>query len=59
VLVVPHGDILYAQRISELEIKEKYDATTDFDRFQETFRDVTPDTLEHYKPKLLQAISKK
>jgi hypothetical protein len=56
---VPHGDILYAQRISELEIKEKYDATTDFDRFQETFRDVTPNTLEHYKPKLLQAISKK
>jgi hypothetical protein len=59
VLVIPHGNILYAQRVSELDVKDKYDAFTDFDKFQEIFTYVEPDTLDHYRPKLLQAISKK
>lgn len=54
VVVVPCGHIFYAQRVGELEIKEEYDATMDFEKFEDVFTRVKKEDISHFKTKALQ-----
>jgi hypothetical protein len=58
VLVVPEGNVFYAQRICEIEIREKYYRLEDFEEFQSIFTKVQSDKLLHYKEKALQDLKK-
>jgi len=54
VVVVPKGNVLYAQKISELETREKYYRIADFEKFQDIFTRVSTEDLSHFKEKALQ-----
>jgi hypothetical protein len=54
VVAVPCGNIFYAQEVDELEIKEEYDATLDFERFENVFTRTKEDDISHFKTKALQ-----
>ena len=58
VLVVPCGDVFYAQRFSELEPQEKYNAETDFERFEHIFTQVDTGNLSDCRTKAIQAMNK-
>lgn len=58
VLVVPCGDVFYAQRVNELETKERYDATVDFKKFEDIFTRMSTDDLTHFKSKAIQNMKK-
>lgn len=58
VIVVPCGDSMYAQKVGELEVKQTYNATTDFSRFEEVFPKVKAEDLSHFKEKALQIIGR-
>jgi len=55
-LAVPCGNILYAQRFSDLGVKRSYDVDRDFERFRDVFPRVTEETIEHFKPIALKAM---
>ena len=59
VVVVPCGRVFYAQRISELEVKEEYDATTDFQKLEDIFTRVKEDDIVHFREKAVQNLEKK
>lgn len=59
VIVIPSGQIFYAQKFNELEIKKKYDAETDFQRFEDFFVEVDKDDLSNCKEKAKQAMMTK
>jgi hypothetical protein len=48
VLVVPIGNIFYAQRICDLERKEKYTPNSDFLRIEEVFPRIKQEDVKHY-----------
>jgi Holliday junction resolvase len=55
VIVVPEGNIFYAQRISELEIQDNdYYQLSDFKEFQDIFTRVEIVTISHFKNIALQ-----
>jgi len=54
IVVVPCGNIFYAQRVGDLEIKEEYDATLDFEKFEDVFTRVKKKDISHFKTKALQ-----
>jgi hypothetical protein len=54
VVVVPCGNIFYAQGLGELEVKEEYDATLDFEKFEDVFARVKKEDVSHFKTKALQ-----
>ena len=55
VVVVPEGNIFYAQRISELEIQENdYYQLSDFEKFQDIFTRVQSEDISYYKGIALQ-----
>ncbi|UCE44002.1 MAG: hypothetical protein JSV57_00430 [Candidatus Bathyarchaeota archaeon] len=56
VIVVPCGNILYAQKVSELEAKGEYDATLEFEKFEAVFPRVKKEDLSHFKNKALDII---
>jgi hypothetical protein len=56
VLAVPCGHTLYAEKIRDLEIKKKYNAETDFDRFEHVFRRVDPEDVSAFTPRILSII---
>jgi len=49
VLVVLDDNVFYAQRISDLQIKEKYDPVIDFCGIREFFQDIDEYEFQHYK----------
>ena len=51
VVVIPCGNVLYAQKVNELETKGMYNATTDFEKFEDVFTRVTAEDLLHYRTK--------
>jgi hypothetical protein len=59
VITIPSGQVFYAQKFNELEIKRKYNAETDFHRFEDFFVDVNKDDLAECKEKAKQAMIKK
>ena len=54
VVVVPEGNVFYAQKISELEIRQVYYRLADFERFQDIFTRVRLEDISHYKEMALQ-----
>jgi hypothetical protein len=56
VVAVPLGDMLYAQRIYELETKEYYNVDRDFERFDELFRRVGREDVSRFGEKASQFI---
>jgi len=58
VVAIPCGDVFYAQRFSELEILEKYNAETDFEKFEHFFLEVKMVDLSEYRAKAIQAMKK-
>lgn len=54
VVVVPCGNIFYAQRVGELQVKEKYDATLDFEKFENIFSRVKKEDISYFKTRALQ-----
>lgn len=54
VLVVPKDNVFYAQKISELETREKYYRLADFDKFQDIFTRVTEEDLNDFKSRALE-----
>lgn len=51
VVVVPCGNVFYAQKVSELETKGMYDATTDFEKLEDVFTRITTEDLSDYRTK--------
>jgi hypothetical protein len=49
VLVVLDDNVFYAQRISDLQIKEKYDPVTDFSGIRDFFQDIDEYEFLDYK----------
>jgi len=58
VVVVPSGNIFYAQMVSELEIKEEYNLNKDFHKIKEIFTRVKDDDITHFKDQALQIMKK-
>jgi len=58
VIVVPCGNVVYAQRVGELEVKEEYNGLLDFEKFQSIFADVREEDLSWFKTKALQIMGK-
>jgi len=53
-IVVPCGNIFYAQGVGELEVKGEYDATLEFEKFEDVFARVKKEDISHFKTKALQ-----
>jgi hypothetical protein len=49
VLVVPDENVFYAQKVSDLQIKEKYYPATDFSGIREFFSDIDEHEFVEYK----------
>ena len=58
VLVVPHDNVFYAQKISELETKPVYYRLADFEKFQDVFTRVRTECISHYKDIAQQTMKK-
>jgi hypothetical protein len=58
-LVVPEGNVFYAQRISDLETKPVYYRLSDFEKFQDIFTRVRDEDFSHYKDMALQNMKTK
>jgi len=58
VLVVPHDNVFYAQKIGELETKPVYYRLADFERFQDVFTRVRTEDISHYRDIALQTMKK-
>jgi hypothetical protein len=58
VIVVSCGNVFYAQRVCELEVKEEYDTQLDFDRFESIFVDAKEEDITHFKAKALEIIGR-
>ena len=60
VVIVPEGNVFYAQRISALEIQESdYYKLSDFERFQDIFTRVQAEDISYYKGIALQNMKTK
>jgi len=59
VVVVPCGKVFYAQRISELESKEEYNAATEFLGIEDFFCRISEEDLAHFREKALWSMEKK
>jgi hypothetical protein len=58
VIVVPCGNVFYAQKTGELEIKEEYNALTDFVRFEEIFTETKEEDVSHFRNKALEIMQR-
>ncbi len=56
VVIVPEGNVFYAQRISELETRPDYYPIADFKMLQEIFTRVKVEDISHFKTKALENI---
>jgi hypothetical protein len=49
-IIVPEGNVFYAKRISELEIKQsEHYSLKEFEKFQDIFTKVSPEDISHFK----------
>jgi len=58
VIVVPSGNVFYAQKINQLETKEAYNATKDFEKLEEIFTRVKAEDLSFYRAEALKIMKK-
>lgn len=59
VVVVPEGNVFYAQKVGELETKQVYYRIRDFEKFQDIFTKVRVEDISHYKEIALQNMKTK
>jgi len=58
IIVIPKGNIFYAQKISELEIKKEYNANTDFEKIENVFTRIQAQDVSHFKDQALRIMRK-
>jgi hypothetical protein len=58
VVVVPEGNVFYAQKIGELETRPDYYRIADFEKFQDIFTRVRDEDISHFKETALQNMKK-
>lgn len=58
VLVVPCGNVFYAQKVSELEKKRVYDMSEDFRKIEDIFTRVSTEDTLHFRKIALQIMRK-
>ena len=58
VVVVPEGNVFYAQKISELETMPDYYRIADFERLQDVFTKIGDEDISHFKETALQNMKK-
>jgi len=58
IVVIPKGNVFYAQKIDELEIKEEYDANTDFEKIEDVFTRIQAQDISHFKDQALRIMGK-
>jgi hypothetical protein len=58
VLVVPEGNVFYAQKVGELETRQVYYRIEDFEKFQDIFTRVGAEDISHYKGIALHTMKK-
>jgi hypothetical protein len=58
VVLVPCGNVFYAQKVSELEIKQTYNARKDFERFEDVFTKVKAEDVSDFRDRALQIMKK-
>jgi hypothetical protein len=58
VLVVPEGNVFYAQRISELEVEQEYYLLHHFEKLKDIFLRVKEEDLAHFRANALQNMRK-
>ena len=58
VVIVPCGNVFYAQRVSDLEVKESYNALRDFQKLEHIFSKVTKEDVSHFRNQALQIMKK-
>ncbi|MGD0202744.1 MAG: hypothetical protein ABSC20_02410 [Candidatus Bathyarchaeia archaeon] len=58
VLVVPLDHVFYAQRVCDLECKEKYNPNSDFLKIEEIFLRIKLDDILHYRVEALNLMHK-
>jgi hypothetical protein len=56
VIVIPNGNVFYAQKFDELEVRSKYDLSIDFLRYEHAFPRVTDETIIQYKNEGLKSM---
>lgn len=58
ILLVPCGAVFYAQNVSELEIKQTYDVSTDFEKMESIFTNVKSQDIADFRDQALQIIGR-
>lgn len=58
ILVVPCGNVFYAQKVSELEKKKVYDMSEDFRKIEDIFTRVSAEDVLHFREIALQIMRK-
>ncbi len=58
VLVVPKGNVFYAQKINEIETRKEYYRLCDLEKFQDIFTKVSEEDISHFKNKALENLEK-
>ena len=58
VLVVPLDHVFYAQRVCDLECKEKYNPNSGFLKIEEIFLRIKHDGISHYRVEALNLMQK-
>lgn len=58
ILVIPSGNVFYAQRMSELEPKDWYNMTTDFEKIEDVFTRIEAKDMSYFKAKAYRIMEK-
>jgi len=58
VVLVPCGNVFYAQKVSELEIRQTYNARKDFEILEEVFTRVKAEDVLDFRDRALQIMKK-
>jgi hypothetical protein len=53
-IIVPFNHVFYAQRICDLECKERFNPDIDFLKIEEIFQRIKPEDIEHFKADALK-----
>ena len=58
VVLVPCGNVFYAQKVSELETKQTYNARKDFEKLEDIFTRVKAEDVSNFRERALQIMGK-
>jgi len=58
ILVIPSGNVFYAQKISELESKDGYNMTTDFEKIEDVFTRIEAKDMRYFQARAYRIMEK-